>query len=349
MPKKILLILSGGLLSVAILITSGWVGLHYWYGNQPVSTTNNEEFTIVSGDSLGHVINRLTANKLIQHPVLFEILARVEGTASGLHVGEYLISPGTTYRQLLIKFVSGDIRYHSTTLVEGLTLREIIKDLNAHPKLTSPVKLKDISKAIKNTIEGTPKTDNLEGLFYADTYNFAAGTPVISILKRAHKRLEAVLSDEWQARSEGLPYKSPYQALIMASIIEKETGVPSERADIAGVFIRRLQKGMRLQTDPTVIYGVGSRYRGSISRRMLREPTAYNTYVIRGLPPTPIATVGWEAITAALNPAEGKTLYFVARGDGTHHFSNTLVEHNRAVMKYQITQRRKDYRSTVEE
>jgi UPF0755 protein len=167
----------------------------------------------------------------------------------------------------------------------------------------------------------------------------------LQLLRRAHDLLRQFLHQAWEERAQGLPYGSPYEALIMASIIEKETGVPEERGKIAGVFVRRLQRGMRLQSDPTVIYGMGERYAGRITRADLRRPTPWNTYLIDGLPPTPIALVGREAIRAALHPAEGEALYFVAKGDGTHRFSNTLEQHNRAVRQYQL-QRRADYRSS---
>ncbi|WP_257295314.1 endolytic transglycosylase MltG [Endozoicomonas sp. YOMI1] len=351
MLRKLLLTLFGGLLLALLLVmaglAAGWYGLR-WYGDQQVPVTRDAGFAIVTGDSLRRVVQRLAADRLIQYPEMFKVFARVKGVAADLHAGEYLIAPGTTYRQLLHKFVAGDVRYFSATLVEGWTLKELLTDLNSHPKLTAPVELKNLTAVMGTFIKDVPQTDNLEGLFYADTYSFEAGTAVASILKRAHQRLRSVLADEWDQKAEDLPYQSPYEALIMASIIEKETGVPSERPDIAGVFVRRLEKGMRLQTDPTVIYGMGDRYQGELNRPMLRERTAYNTYVIHGLPPTPIATVGREAIQAALNPSDGEALYFVARGDGTHHFSKTLAEHNRAVRKYQITERRKDYRSNVQ-
>ncbi|WP_257283936.1 endolytic transglycosylase MltG [Endozoicomonas sp. SESOKO1] len=347
MLRKLLLALSGGLLLVMVCVAAGWYGLR-WYGDQKVPVSSDTEFVIIAGDSLGHVVQRLSVDQLIQYPDMFKALARVKGVAADLHAGEYLIAPGTTYRQLLNQFVAGDVRYFSATLVEGWTLKELLQALNRHPKLTDPVELKNLKAVMGTLMKDVPQTDNLEGLFYADTYSFEAGTTVASILKRAHQKLQSVLADEWDKKAEDLPYKSPYEALIMASIIEKETGVPSERPDIAGVFVRRLEKRMRLQTDPTVIYGMGDRYKGELNRSMLRERTAYNTYVIHGLPPTPIATVGREAVQAALNPSDGETLYFVARGDGTHHFSKTLAEHNRAVRKYQITERRKDYRSTVQ-
>ena len=178
--------------------------------------------------------------------------------------------------------------------------------------------------------------DNPEGWLFPDTYLFDRGTSDVEILSRAHRRMREVLDEEWAKREQGLPLETPYQALTLASIVEKETGLASERPQIAGVFVRRLQKGMKLQTDPTVIYGMGDDFDGNIRREDLTRPTPYNTYVIQGLPPTPIALPGREAINAVLHPADGDALYFVARGDGSHHFSATLDEHNCAVRHYQL-------------
>jgi UPF0755 protein len=184
-----------------------------------------------------------------------------------------------------------------------------------------------------------------EGRFFPDTYRFVRGVSDVELLKKAFDRLDEVLAKEWENRSADAPYSEPYQALIMASLVEKETGVPQERGQIAGVFVRRMALGMQLQTDPTVIYGLGDRYTGKLTRAHLKEPTPYNTYVIPGLPPTPIAMVGREAIHAALNPVEGNSLYFVARGDGSHVFSDDLDAHNSAVREFQL-KRRADYRSS---
>jgi UPF0755 protein len=184
-----------------------------------------------------------------------------------------------------------------------------------------------------------------EGRFFPDTYRYVRGMTDAELLKQAYNRLDAVLQEEWEKRAADVPYVDPYQALIMASLVEKETGVPQERGEIAGVFVRRLQQGMLLQTDPTVIYGLGERYNGKITRAFLKEATPYNTYVISGLPPTPIAMVGREAIHAAMNPVAGSSLYFVARGDGSHVFSDDLEAHNAAVKEFQL-KRRADYRSS---
>ncbi len=343
MLRKLLLSLVGGLFSLALLFGIAWMGLN-WYGNQATTNKENIEFVIKPGDSLARIAIRLKEAGVIEYAEPFRLLARVDKVASRLRAGDYLIEPALNHRQLLAVFVKGQVRYYSVTLVEGKTLKEVLSVLNNHPKLTKPVKLANVSALV----EALEKGDNPEGLFYPDTYSFEAGATVESILRIAYQRLQSVLAEEWQQRSKELPYASAYEALVMASIIEKETGVQEERPDIAGVFVRRLGKNMRLQTDPTVIYGMGDRYQGKLNRRMLKAYTPYNTYVIKGLPPTPIALVGREAIHAALHPSPGETLYFVARGDGTHYFSKTLTEHNRAVRKYQIVERRDDYRSTVE-
>lgn len=183
------------------------------------------------------------------------------------------------------------------------------------------------------------EASSAEGLFLADTYFFTANTAASSILKRAHKAMLDYVETQWQQRQADLPLNSPYDALILASIIEKETAVSEERTKIAGVFVNRLRKNMRLQTDPTVIYGIGDTYDGNITRKHLRTPTPYNTYTIKGLPPTPIAMAGKEAIWAALNPMETDALYFVARGDGSHEFSSSLAAHNAAVRKYQLNRK----------
>jgi UPF0755 protein len=188
-----------------------------------------------------------------------------------------------------------------------------------------------------------------EGWFFPDTYYYSKNTTIFTLLKQAHKRMRAELDIAWKSKDDNLPYTTSYEALIMASIIEKETGQANERAEISGVFVRRLKQGMRLQTDPTVIYGMGGDHDGNIRLRDLRAYTAYNTYRIDGLPPTPIAMPGLASIEAALHPKSGSSLYFVARGDGSHHFSDTISEHQEAVRKFQIEQRVKNYQSTSQQ
>ncbi len=238
-----------------------------------------------------------------------------------------------TALQLLQQMVDGEVIQHTLTLVEGWSFKQVMVALRAH-------------HAIRATLQGLTAAEIMsrlgyagqhpEGRFFPDTYHFPKATSDIEFLRRAYSAMAERLEQEWVAREPDLPLKSAYEALILASIIEKESAVSAERAEIAGVFIRRLNKGMRLQTDPTVIYGMGEAYDGNIRRRDLRHDTPYNTYTRKGLPPTPIAMPGGEAIHAALHPASAESLYFVARGDGTHYFSATLEEHNRAVRKYQL-------------
>ncbi|ASK34357.1 endolytic transglycosylase MltG [Alloalcanivorax mobilis] len=264
--------------------------------------------------------------------------------AGRMYVGEYQLQPGDSLLTLLEKIERGDVLQRSVTLVEGWSFKEWRTRLAG-------------LDGLKHTIEGLSGREIMarldlpdnepEGWFAPETYFYTRGTSDLEILRRALERQRRALDEIWLGRDDDLPYQSPYQALVMASIIEKETAVPSERGEIAGVFVNRLRKGMRLQTDPTVIYGMGERYQGNIRRSDLLRPTPYNTYVIVGLPPTPIAMPSRESIFAALHPAATEAVYFVARGDGSHHFSSTLAEHRRAVREYQL-QRRADYRSRPE-
>ena len=236
----------------------------------------------------------------------------------------------------------GEVVQYSLTLVEGWNFRQVRSALAKHEKIEQTLDgLSDSEVMAKLGHEGVFP----EGRFFPDTYRFVRGMTDAQLLEKAYDRLDKVLAQEWEQRDPAVPYATPYQALIMASLVEKETGVPQERGQIAGVFVRRMKIGMPLQTDPTVIYGLGERYTGKLTRAHLREPTPYNTYTIPGLPPTPIAMVGREAIHAALHPADGTSLYFVAKGDGSHTFSDDLDAHNSAVREFQI-KRRADYRSS---
>lgn len=269
---------------------------------------------------------------------LHDLFSRV---SRRIHAGEYPLAPGDTLAHLLDRLERGDVLQRAFTLVEGWNIRQLRAALARAPGVEQT--LAEVDDETLMRLLGR-EGRHPEGWFAPDTYFYVAGEKDVNILARALARQEAILTRYWDGRQAGLPYADPYDALIMASIVEKETGVEHEREEIAGVFVARLRKGMRLQTDPTVIYGLGERYDGNIRRRDLREATPYNTYVIRGLPPTPIAMPGEPAIRAALNPAGTDKLYFVARGDGSHHFSRTLEEHQQAVRRYQL-QRRQDYRS----
>jgi UPF0755 protein len=229
--------------------------------------------------------------------------------------------------------VNGEVVQHSLTIIEGWTFQQLLQAVRSHPMLTQTLADADPQAVMEALAE--PGT-HPEGWFYPDTYRFPRGTSDVEFLRRAYRVMQQRLAAEWEKRAEGLPLKSPYEALVLASLIERETAVAAERTRIAGVFVRRLRKGMRLQTDPTVIYGMGDAYEGRIRWRDLRTDTPYNTYTRHGLPPTPIAMPSGAAINAALNPADGKELYFVSRGDGSHHFSATLEEHNAAVRCYQL-------------
>jgi UPF0755 protein len=288
-------------------------------------------FDIPRGASLRGLARQMTDDGMLEHPYYFIALAYLKGDQTGIKAGEFELTAGMKPADVLGRITSGQVVQHPVTLVEGWTFRQAINAIDAQGRYSGA--LSGLTDEELMAELGYPG-EYPEGRLFPDTYRFPRDTPRLAVLRRAFERMEQVLAEEWESRSDGLPLDTPYEALILASIIEKETGAAWERPEIAGVFVRRLRKGMRLQTDPTVIYGMGERYEGRIRRADLREATPYNTYVIDGLPPTPIALPGRAAINAALNPADGDSLYFVSRGDGTHVFSATLDEHNRAVRRY---------------
>lgn len=313
---------------------------YQWLSVEQRLPASAEVFTVEKGEAVAHVANRLEAQGVLRWPMVWRLYARYFQPET-IKAGEYALGPYESPRSLLNRFQDGEVISYNVTFAEGLTLREWRAMLAAEQKLkqvTVGLSAEQLSVALEIPHQ------NPEGWFYPDTYRFEKGDSDLDILNRAHKKMAVELANLWARRKPSLPYDSAYDALIMASIVERETGVPHERADIAGVFVRRLERGMRLQTDPTVIYGMGEKYQGKIRKKDLQTPTPYNTYVIKGMPPTPIANPGKEAIAAALNPAEGEALYFVAKGDGSHYFSASLTEHNKAVAKYQL-QRRSDYTS----
>jgi UPF0755 protein len=286
---------------------------------------------IPRGTSLRGLAGQMTHEGLLRHPYYFIALAYRQGDQARIKAGEFEVTSGMTPVDLLARITSGQVVQHPITLVEGWTFRQAVEAIERHDRLSG--ELGSLSDDALMAKLGRPG-EHPEGRLFPDTYSFPRRTQRLVVLRRAFDRMEQVLAEEWAGRSDGLPLESAYEGLILASIIEKETGVARERPEIAGVFVRRLQKGMRLQTDPTVIYGMGERYEGNIRRADLREATPYNTYVINGLPPTPIALPGRAAIHSALHPADGDSLYFVSRGDGSHVFSVTLEQHNRAVRRY---------------
>lgn len=298
-----------------------------------IKTTNSFIYTIKPGSNLKIVSKDLTQLGILEQPYYFMLEGRLQGSELRIKAGEYLLYPGTTQRQLLEQFEVGKVVQHSLALIEGWSYKQIMHAVSNNEVLIKTLAGID-SKTVMSAL-GYPEV-HPEGRFFPDTYHFPTGTTDIEFLHRAYTKMTRVLQEEWQQKEEGLPYKTSDEALIMASIIEKETAVANERAAIAGVFVRRLRKGMKLQTDPTVIYAMGEDYHGNIRRKDLKIDSPYNTYFYTGLPPTPIALPGVEAIHAALHPAVGETLYFVAKDDGTHYFSKTLREHNRAVAKYQL-------------
>ena len=300
--------------------------------------------TIVSGQGLRSIARGLQLEGVVSQPYLLLAYGRWTGLDAQIKRGEYLIPPGTTTAELLDLLGAGSVIQYQVTLPEGITLVQAIAILGEHKQLVATLEGPE-DERIRQLI--LPR-QSPEGLFFPDSYRFEKGTTDWQILQRAHGRMREVLAREWLDRQPSLPYESPYEALIMASIVERETGVAIERPEIAGVFVRRLLKKMRLQTDPTVIYGLGDQFDGNLRRRHLQdESNPYNTYRHKGLPPSPISLPGEAAINAALNPDSGTALYFVARGDGSHQFSDTLQEHQNAVRKYQLN-RSATYRSSPE-
>ena len=326
------------------IMLSAWIWSSYQSALKTKLVIPNEsiDYSIKSGSSLSSVIYDLANKKIIERPRYLLGYARLNGLSNKMKTGDYRLTSSLTAQEFLNDIFTGNVFQFSLTIIEGWSFKQLLEAVNNHPQ-------------IKHTIANNSKEEimlklelvgiHYEGQFLPDTYNFPKGLTDLEFLKRAHVSLQSVLKDEWDNRAVGLLYKNSYEALTMASIVEKETGKASERKQIAGVFIRRLEKRMRLQTDPTVIYGMGDKYKGNIRKKDLLRDTPYNTYRRSGLPPTPIALPGRDAIHAALHPADGNALYFVARGDGSHQFSATLKEHNKAVIKYQLKGRARSFSS----
>lgn len=314
------------------------------YKNEPLAIEEPMLYELAPGTPLSSLIKDLKQRGWLNSALAMRLHARLDSAATRVQAGQYLLKPGMTAPELLQKMVAGDVHLLSLTIVEGWRFSDMKARLMAESGLRQDV---DWVKPLwpQLGIE-KPLADNPEGQFYPDTYRFPEGQAVSLLLRQSHDRLRKVLDRAWAMRRDELPLKTPYEALILASIVEKETGQASERPQIAGVFVRRLERGMRLQTDPTIIYGLGQSFDGNLRRRHLKDSAnPYNSYRHHGLPPSPIALVGRAAIEAAVQPEDGDSLYFVAKGDGSHYFSATLAEHEAAVRQFQIEKRRGDYRS----
>jgi len=317
----------------AVIVSIVAAGGFSWWAKNPLTTEQAPiAFTITPGSGVGAAAQQMAKAGVPVNTTLFQVLARVTGQSARIKAGSYELKPNTSPRGLLNQLVRGEFAQEAVTIIEGWTFRQMREAIDASKSLRhETAKLSDAELMAKVSTEYKQP----EGLFFPDTYLFAKGASDLQIYKQAHQMLLTRLNAAWEKRSPDLPYKTPYEALTMASIVEKETGQKSERSMIAGVFVNRLRTGMMLQTDPSVIYGMGTRYEGKIAKKDLTTDTPYNTYTRYGLPPTPIALPGVQSLDAALAPAKTEALYFVSRNDGTSKFSDNLNDHNRAVNQYQ--------------
>lgn len=308
-------------------------GYALWYATTPIRVASlPAEIEIPPGAGFRVALRQLERGGVDVHRLEFEGLARLMGRERGIKAGNYFFAQAPTPLELLDKLTRGDVLQAEIRLIEGWTFAQFRAELDADPGLRHDSKGLSDADVLKRlpASEGHP-----EGLFFPDTYLFAKGSSDLGVLRRAYRAQQRHLKTEWDARAPDVPYRSPYDALIMASIIEKETGRPEERDQVAGVLVNRLRIGMRLQVDPTVIYGLGPAFDGNLKKAHLLEDGPYNTYTRAGLPPTPIAMPGLASLHAALQPAKTDALYYVSRGDGSSHFSKNISEHNKAVSKYQ--------------
>lgn len=335
-------------LGIVILLGSGigaWLVMDYHaFVDGPLYFEDKGiNYQVKPGDTLTSIARDLEQRGVIDSSSYMLWMGRLSGSANTIKAGEYRFNDGITPERLLQQMVNGEIVQYAITIVEGWTFRQLMDAVHSNEFLLHT--LSDYSdEEIMEKIGH--RGEHPEGRFLPDTYHFPRLTTDVAFLQRAYNATQSFLDNEWPQRDFEVAVKTPYEAVILASIVEKETALPSERKLIAGVFNRRLQKRMRLQTDPTVIYGLGRSFDGNIRRRDLRKDTPYNTYLHKGLPPTPIAMAGRAAILAVLNPEPGEQLYFVARGDGSHVFSATLEEHNAAVVKYQLDGRQRPFSSS---
>ncbi|CAG0986998.1 Endolytic murein transglycosylase [Burkholderiales bacterium] len=313
---------------VGIAAAAAW-----WWLDRPLALPGVPyALEVRSGSTLAAVARKLADDGVIDHPIALTLLARAKGVDRTIKAGQYEFDPPIDLAALLARLTQGDVTQSSLTFVEGTTAAELLRRVAAEPTLATTLADRPADEIAKALAIDAP---SLEGQFFPDTYFYAAGSADRALLMRAHRLLQERLGAAWERRSAGLPLATPYEALILASIVEKETGRASDRPAIASVFVNRLKLGMRLQTDPTVIYGMGEAFDGNLRKRDLEADTPYNTYTRDGLPPTPIALPSQASIAAVVDPPVTQYLYFVARGDGSSEFSTNLADHNRAVARYQ--------------
>jgi UPF0755 protein len=335
-------------IALVVLLLGAAAAAVLWSGvrslDAPLTLTAPMRFKVTPGASFAHVATELATQGLVAQPKAWILYARLKGLAPAVKAGEYEILPGTTPRELLTKMVNGQVLLHSLTIVDGWRVQDLLDALRRNPDIVSTLPEQtalSVTGATIMTKLGAPGTD-AEGQFLPETYRFIGGTTDIELLRQAHIALVRELDAAWTDRDPNLPLHSANELLIMASIVQKESGLPQELAKIAGLYLHRFKVGMRLQADPTVIYGLGEQYDGDIHTVDLRTDGPYNTYTRAGLPPTPIALAGAAVIRATARPEKTDALYFVAstKGDGSHIFSATLEQHNAAVAAYVAHQRK---------
>lgn len=320
------------LVVLALLAAAAAGGWLYWFSRTPIAPPQVPfDFTVKPGSGVRTVARNLADSGYLPEPYGLWALSRLTGRET-IQAGAYRIDEPLTPLELLDKMARGDVILLDIRFIEGTTLRQWLAQLAAQPNIRQTL----AGKGEAEVRAALGLDQPVEGWLFPDTYRFAPGVTDAEILRRAHNAMKKRLEAAWQARDPAVPLKTPYEALILASIVEKETGAGDERPLVASVFANRIRKGMRLQTDPTVIYGMGTAFDGNIRKRDLTTDTPWNTYTRDGLPPTPIAMPGGASLAAATRPAQSDYLYFVGKGDGTHHFSRTLEEHNRAVAKWQL-------------
>jgi UPF0755 protein len=346
MLKRLAIIAGVLLVAAGATVAAGWYQLERAM-HAPIRVEAATDFVISPGQTFRGTARRLQDAGMIDSAFWLSLDARLHGVAHRIQAGEYRLEPGMTVADVRALFVAGKVRMYQLAIIEGWTAAEAVAAVRAHPAVTATLPevvdarsgptpwLSDAAQAVILEAIEAPES-HLEGLFFPDTYRFPRGTTDVTLLRQAYDLMQQRLAAAWRTYPADGQLDSPYELLILASIIEKETGLEAERRRIAGVFARRLARGMRLQTDPTVIYGIGARYDGDIRRRDLQTDTPYNTYTRAGLPPTPIALAGAASLAAAADPESGPWLFFVATGDGSgsHYFSETNAEHEQAVRRY---------------